>query len=140
MDLTPKYIKMCEKAEEIQKEWKPTEGDVVFVKIKNKICWVFQSTMDDVKNKEVVILTDGSIIEKNLCVWLVRQDQLQEMIITSKYCDRNYALLTELADFHYHHGKCNWSMEQLCLAFVMHEKYGKVWDNEKEEWRDEEKY
>ena len=27
-----------------------------------------------------------------------------------------------------------YSMEQLWLVFVMHEKYGKVWDEEKEEW------
>jgi len=30
MDTSPEYVKMCEKAEEIQKLWKPIEGDLFY--------------------------------------------------------------------------------------------------------------
>ena len=65
------------------------------------------------------------------CIWLPRQDQLQEMVIPEPFRDwRN--VLSFFDDF------IDWdnldeygSMEQLWLAFVMKEKYNKVWDGEK---------
>jgi len=62
------------------------------------------------------------------CIWLPRQDQLQEMV---KY--QFYSLL-ELC-WGFAQSKNGWgfdSMEQLWLAFVMKEKYGKVWV--KDDW------
>ena len=67
------------------------------------------------------------------CIWLPRQDQLQEMVdgddLFMSICD--FAAFVEIScirargdfrlrDFH--------SMEQLWLAFVMKEKYNKVWN------------
>ncbi len=72
-------------------------------------------------------------------IWLPRQDQLQEMIL-QKYGDPNdsdldvhtlvqefegfYAQPEEWGDYPFR------SMEQLWLAFVMQEKYKKIWDGD----------
>ncbi len=64
--------------------------------------------------------------------WLPRQDQLQKMV-KNKY-PINYA--TDLGRWvkamptSEWNKDCSWSMEQLWLAFVMSEKYKKVWDGE----------
>ncbi|KKK58601.1 hypothetical protein LCGC14_3042760 [marine sediment metagenome] len=67
------------------------------------------------------------------CVWLPRQDQLQEMV---GYKGLPY-LLTQTFERSVNGESCNYtwnngehftSMEQLWLAFVMKEKYDKVWN------------
>lgn len=72
---------------------------------------------------------------------LYRQDQLQEIVkkISKYYENSNYCMLWDVYDF----GEFNspkyedYSMEQLWLAFVMKEKYQKIWDNDKKEWINE---
>lgn len=76
---------------------------------------------------------------KNFDIVRDRQDQLQEMVVLKPddigYTDTTFWLLH---DFFYsvqehkpihHEGEIR-SMEQLWLAFVMKEKYGKVWNSE----------
>ena len=71
------------------------------------------------------------------CLWLPRQDQTQEMCEGSwwgGYC--NMAYWAESKHFPYvidemHSGTLLKSMEQLWLAFYMHEKHQKTWDGEK---------
>ena len=69
-------------------------------------------------------------------VWLPRQDQLQEMVDGDDIDKRNrlmsfdYALSNSSNPVDWH---IRYSMEQLWLAFVMKEKYNKVWTNN--EWR-----
>ncbi len=111
MDTSETYIKMCEKAEEIQAlcsyecrvysvnmAWWDTNGD----------CWF------NVNN------------ERN--IWLPRQDQLQEMV-RGKF-RRQYLMLVDFATLCVDDMPDDMSMEQLWLAFVMIEKYGKVWKGE----------
>ena len=66
-------------------------------------------------------------------VWLPLQDQLQEMVenVSSSYELLNcfYKFVNPLEDVYTRQFT---SMEQLWLAFVMKEKYGKTWDGE--EW------
>jgi hypothetical protein len=57
---------------------------------------------------------EESYIKSSKCVWLPRQDQLQEMYGTFQECSVNGGVVT--------------SMEQLWLAFVMKEKHNKVWN------------
>ena len=100
--ITDNYIKMCEEAVEIQDFWEQKEGS-----------WV--KWWDDMGNDYVV--------------WLPTQEQLQEMI------DWNiYQLTARFGEMvHYEAGNDKnffTSMEQLWLAFVMKEKYNKVWDGE----------
>ena len=133
MDTTKKYIKMCEEAEKIQKTWELKAGDcVAYPPDKQKriphctewtIEWYGENDADAWDTKE--LKSEWSVI------WLPRQDQLQQL---SGLCmEDNIILFYEFVESN----KPLWnlgSMEQLWLAFVMHEKYGKMWNDEKEEW------
>lgn len=139
MDVSPEYVEMCEKAEEIQKGWKPTEWDYVF------------GERD--KERQTLVLsgycTDGGfygaeleeehrgirdIVGVNFPIWLPRQDQLQEMIHDYKFSKRQFSgshgLLRDFAYWVEEESKlpCA-SMEQLWLAFVMLTLYHKKWYN-----------
>ena len=80
---------------------------------------------------------EGDGINYTLLVWLPRQDQLQEMIEKPEDFIGNWpVILTEKMlewQKEEHYGIYHWgeSFEQLWLAFVMKEKYNKVWDGEK---------
>jgi len=102
MDTSETYIKMCEKAEEIQK--------LAPNPLYSSHDWFVER------------------IRGNVPVWLPRQDQLQDMIT-----DRPMSGL--LLDFRDSALAFLWgdgldSMEQLWVAFVMKEKYNKVWNGE----------
>ena len=168
MDNSETYIKMSEKAEEIQVNWNPKSGDFVWRKytlfgdeIDSKI-WSEQQRTDitiliqkssvgtywsatDKDSNERIFDSDEDIT-KCTCLWLPRQDQLQAILVKhrhpaideERYCA--YYLYLDFYDWLPRHGSilenkgrlnCN-SMEQLWLAFVMKEKYSKVWNGD--EW------
>lgn len=127
MDTSETYIKMCEKATEIQSLWKPQNGD---------FCW-HDNEGDDIygvwefpAEKSIAILTEVKTPDWWLnWLWLPRQDQLQEIIIgkidhwtTATTGLSNLAKFAEEIEFD--------SMEQLWLAFVMKDKYDKIWNGE----------
>ena len=141
MDTSETYIKMCEKAEEIQLDWNPASGDLYYEHIDRKplALWTDYDRAELLVHRII-----GSDDEQNLAslrisshvkadaIWLPRQDQLQEMVI-SRY--RYEIVASLLMDFErwrdtYGHNELT-SMEQLWLAFVMKEKYGKIWDGAK---------
>jgi len=131
MDLSLRYIKMCEKAKQLQKEWKPKIGD--FYNCEGEI---FLNGFEKEKDFENFLRKT----EKCFCVF--KQDQLQE-ILNLKVI--KYGLLNEIGNILYRAYKDRYvsgfafdSFEQLWLAFVMYKKYGKIWDNKKEEWIKEE--
>ena len=74
---------------------------------------------------------------ENNTVWLPRQDQLQEMALpTLKYQDTEHLLRAfnewDKSEIGYEpFSRYFTSMEQLWLAFVMKEKYNKMWDGDK---------
>ena len=121
MDTSEQYIKMCKKAEEIQdimgEVWIPFGQDILY-------------SYEDVFAKK---LTDNG--NRWHCIWLPRQDQLQEMYLNSMP-DGTYTKIFTLVEAFYGHFEqygypsYAFSMEQLWLAFVMKEKYGKIWDGE----------
>jgi len=138
VDISSEYVKMCEKA---YKHMPPKKPEV----------WDYWWTYDDREDKYGVFVisayeTDGGFYGpgigsygSNLDGWdlkfpIFRQDQLQEMVIDSfreHWGEAIYPGLMEEAvgfarQYPYE------SMEQLWLAFVMKEKYNKVWD--KKEW------
>jgi len=147
MDTSKTYIKMCN-CEEIQKAWQgllktqanhllswADSGDFVYCKSNNKIVVLYFNKYH------------GSPPEKYLspytAIWLPRQDQLQEMVKGTKHM---HLLAYEFAAYFHgtidplyqNIGRDNYtvdsdgSMEQMWLAFVMKEKYNKVWDGS--EW------
>lgn len=133
MDTSKEYILMCEKAEEIQKVWKPKVGD--FSHLKDTA--YYQIEVVDYED------VDEDSMDSFYYTWLPRQDQLQGMLLSLK----KYKIHTRLYmvnNFRDFVGKLaasknnfSMSMEQLWLAFVMHEKYGKVWSGT--EWVKEDK-
>jgi hypothetical protein len=122
--ITENYIKMCEKAEEIQKAWKPELAD-----------WFYSKEIDD----SVLILgfTKESRKEIRKGIWLPTQEQLQEMMIPTLGDDflgcAPLVLNRKLEESLFSNGIYNWgtSYQELWLAFVIKEKYNKVWDGEK---------
>ena len=133
MDTTEQYIKMCEKAVEMQALWKVTEGD--FCIERDVECRTMVGCIDD---GQAVWDGDEKIIAcwHRDCIWLPRQDQLQEMML--EYTANSNITLMETLIFRIKgdgrdvYGKCC-SMEQLWLAFVMKEKFNKVWTGE--QWK-----
>jgi len=136
MDISKEYIEMCRKATKIQEAWKPVRGDLVYISKDNEFnyCGWF------VKGKVLVYDEYNSISEviKADCIFIPRQDQLQDMILTdTAYWEANDefvvdSLLDKLMFFTYgcteeYYNQFK-SAEQLWLAFVMKEKYKKVWN------------
>jgi hypothetical protein len=136
MDTSLEYVKMCERATEIQsvrprgKEFE--DGDFVGwlhgTESGYRVSYPAQDFPDERGSGDI---------------WLPRQDQLQEVVIDKIDCPSHsaFAIIINLgsrflrmaqdtATFDY------WiqflSMEQLWLAFVMHEKYNKKWNGQ--EW------
>jgi len=143
MDFSEKYIKMCQKAEEIQIEWKPKVGDWVIDVWNRERPLVICAVRD---NPDYFYLSDQFASDKeniyqnhiSKLYWLPRQDQLQEMLNLKVI---KYGLLNKIDNILYKVYKDKYisgfafdSFEQLWLAFVMYKKYGKIWDNKKEEW------
>jgi len=138
MDTTETYIKMNREAKEIQKLWKPQEGDK-FQGIRGYYSGKFENrieTFSDCSDPYYGSIPDGweSIHDgepgwsyKTQSIWLPRQDQLQEMLGEhglQTICAEIYQFSTsEYGSRFAMYG----SMEQLWLAFVMKEKFGKRW-------------
>ena len=118
MDTSKKYIKMCEKAVEVQKLWIPKRGDFI---------------VEPAKKDSALIISASLNRMFPMDIWLPRQDQLQEICPYKypEYVFRFYDFLQK--EFIY---KDEWicldsfSMEQLWLAFVMKEKWNKIWDGQ----------
>ena len=155
MDTSNEYIKMCEKAEEIQKVYEPTEGDFIWVReedywdcydeVDGCIFVVFDSDGDlcfdagvscgrSTDYENIGYAVELSEVERR--VWLPRQDQLQD-IVRSKILHTDaigavWKLYNAVGPNRTGlYGKLR-SLEQVWLVFVMEEKYKKVWDGK--EW------
>ncbi len=124
MDISKTYIKMCEQAVEIQALASYPYAEV---KIGDDWVWRFESTTDLDRQWQ-----QG----QNRKVWLPRQDQLQEMVggLECGFIDwENW--LGNIYGYNYGN-KPNGHLhifdtyEQLWLAFVIKEKFGKVWNGE----------
>jgi len=124
MDTTPKYIKMCEKAWPIigKPDYIPTTGRYIdgepYEVDEFGYYWWRSEFFDRVP--------------------LYRQDQLQEML---PEMEPLHDKLSQLDNFHIwternlsYVDTFRASMEQLWLAAIMDWKYGKAWDDKKEEW------
>ena len=148
MDCGEVYIKMCEKAVEIQRisvnEENLQQGDVIACILPHPTWYGHEElhkirlyTCDgDWSDYTCSAMGDISPLHepytcgvKDHYIWLPRQDQLQEMckekrafVLSKRFDDDMENYITGDPD--------TWSMEQLWLAFVMKEKYHKIWDGE----------
>jgi len=165
MDYSEKYVAMCKEAGEIQEEWMrmPKEkryGTLIryrtflgIVVPTNKplefkgLSAVIPETLalrTWLKEKETLIVTAVELEPyDDKGTPLFHQDQLQEILNYpfwklvwdfEEFTQKTFEELTEkMTD-----KDCleNKTMEQLWLAFVMKEKYNKMWDDEKKKWRE----
>ncbi len=118
MDTTKKYIKQCEKVEEIQKEWQPSILDIFHYT--NGLSYV--TTEDFYK-----CVTNKGIYFKRQKTWLPYQDQLQKIVQVLSPVAGIHELNWWINDNWTYAMSCH-SMEQLWLFFVMEKKYKKTWD------------
>ena len=142
MDTSEICIKMCKKAKEIQENWNPQWGDWLGYVHSNSLLMVASSWTEGPNITKDRVGTEWCKLNKGSCVWLPRQDQLQEMlgILYNNFCDRNLGRFcgwigTTGGPDKFYNVKYKMqftSMEQLWLAFVMKEKYNKTWNGK--EW------
>lgn len=119
MKVTDEYVRQCEKAKEIQGLWSPGVGD-----------WIYSYGSRSVER----VL--GEISIRYTKVWLPGQEELQAML---QY-ETPLIMLQALNDWLYTdsgYGSVNGarfhSMQEFWLAFVMWERYNKVWDGK--DWK-----
>ena len=139
MDRSPKFLKMCMKAEEIQKNWELSDGDF-YIPVKGSGKKIPSKTyiLNDLETKSYI--SDYINKERGSFIWVPRLDQLQKMIDWTKWelgirkKIRFEMYYTSISGEENSGMVTGASMEQLWLAFLMKEKYGSTWDSEKEEW------
>lgn len=161
MDISPKYIQMCEQAKELQSAWTPKVGDYVWKKytvfgeeidkeiwgdklseiilltFKSSAVGYFHAT-DESGHSRTVTFNSQEEMYKEICVWIPRQDQLQEIISAGLKSPLLVNMIRGLYNW-YDEGKQRYlgtsvSMEQLLLVYVMECKYDKFWSNENQKW------
>jgi hypothetical protein len=149
MDCGAEYILMCEKAKEIQDIWhnatlrmlpsilydKEIDRVVICIwtpkTLANRLGITGNSIRVSIEStRDMSHFTPEADIPYDTLVWLPRQDQLQEMV---EYPDLG-SILRDVREFWMlnssYHPIDFTSMEQLWLAFVMKEKFDKVWNGE----------
>ena len=119
MDISKEYIKMCEKAQEIQEYRKQLPE-----KYKGE------------SDKDYLAHLKGAIISFN-AIWLPRQDQLSEMIVTWNKNISTAFFMNIVSNSKYRSIPIEGfdSIEKHLLSFVMAENYNKIWNKESEEWQ-----
>ena len=159
MDTSKKYVKMCEHAIEVQGQHRKKEDDLFFHRSYIKIlasrlpgnhgCDTFLERHNEYNYKSKIRPKEWN----DYCIWLPRQDQLQDIYWNERHSYIEKATDAEVLDLYfdslkecydlreeyiqegydYDHLK---TMEQLWLAFVMKENYNKIWNGE--DWITEE--
>jgi len=120
--ITKNYIKMCEKNDDLQKQWLPIIPDLCIHN--HKIRWLLRFTKDIFE------------IDKNIDKWLPTIEQLFEIVLTLKEYKQDikdlnwYMIFSDIEEFTEECWKF-YSMQEIILAFVMYKKYSKIWTGDK---------
>ena len=132
MDTSEQYIKMCEKAEEVQKLWIRARFDFIWLENEKRLDVLIDLEYGDGCTKFIPLITTAGN-ENPAYIWLPRQDQLQGMIeetLPGLLIRFSRSWIGKIVlEFNDYFNKLS-SMEQLWLAFVMKELYGKTWNGE----------
>lgn len=136
MDTSKEYIKMCD-CPEIQDLWQPKEGDhkdlvwsnwdsmTMKHKGKGKVWVANLNTWAEVRKSDA-----GEGWFKKFCIWLPRQDQLQEMIgnlSIAEILDLTCDMFDDVKVMQEGYGL---TFESLLLQVVMKEKFNKIWHSQ----------
>jgi hypothetical protein len=132
MDTSKEYIKMCEKAGDIQALQPDCNNSL-------GSCYRYGNFPDDFyrhgrySHKHVFVRVSKNPQERS--IWLPRQDQLQEMILQDGEHDI-HSLLRMFFKFYERPGDYDlyewkgYSFEIIWLVFIMKEKFNKTWNGE----------
>ena len=125
MDKSEQFIKMCD-CPEIQKQWKPKVGDRFWHDNEGG----YYEPTDTYEFPAGIGIVGSNNCGSLTSIWLPTQSDLQGMVKGSdiyklRRCDDFWHI-----DVH-DQRKYEMPMEQLWLAFVMHELHQKKWDGEK---------
>ncbi len=126
MDTSKDYVQMCSQAKELQDIWKPSIGDFYNGYRINVVCT--QELIDTISTDIREHKADAWV------TWLPRQDQLQTIVgYPGGFVFFNFYFKKPLF---YEKKKPMFPLlyfnsgEQCWLAFVMKDKFGKVWNGE----------
>ena len=136
MDKTELYIKMAD-CPEVQKYRKGQKDFQIGDLIANYLLGKYSKA-----NFQGIVIFEqhDEIRDRQLAVWLPRQDDIQEMMPKNK-CKCPCCLTIHLYKFLEKNieglfdGNVD-SMEQLWLAFYFHEKHSKMWSSKEEKWEE----
>lgn len=122
MDTSRAYEEMCSKATEVQEILKELNAHLMEGHFERPLKWT--------------IIDRTTMPATQKIIFLPRQDSLQSIMMTGNTTAtelvNGLAIRAKGADYLFY--EWNWSMEQLWLAYVMKEKFGKVWSIYKKEW------
>lgn len=157
----PLYVKMCEKAEDIQASYRNNDSGNFYGTKAGDIVAILGGVNEILENGErqkdyfYTCLTMVNWVEVkkaheegNKIIWLPRQDQLQRMI-EGYYVIKK--LRSDLGDYFKIEGLQRYklttgrevktecesiadNLERALLEFVMNQLYNKTWNSEKEDW------
>lgn len=148
--ITKNYIKMCEKAKEIQDNWIPKSGDEFAYTSDNVFSENFGIYLGNIKysltGKDKHFIRDiggitkpSNMFDQDKYIWLPTQEDLQDMIKNSVPLGlikvlyyQVYEAIGSKINFDYY-SKFK-SMLELWLAFMYKEEYSKEWSIGKEDW------
>jgi len=141
---TQNYIKMCEKAEEIQNDHKYERFDIIYnhsktkdFKISISLDEYYRSAIEYIEREDIgenVYMVNGyvSVWAKNIIIWLPTQEQLQEMSGLSWWkfdlmCSNIRQVLSEdpLSEIEIE------TKEEAGMCCILMEKWNKIWNGEK---------
>jgi hypothetical protein len=97
MDKSREYVAMCQGSQNIQKMWKPAEGDYVFVSNNIEVVgYVPEKNSDTVYTNRILRYSDKPYNRKSHTMyWLPRQDQLWALIKEGKKLFDEYGLVID---------------------------------------------
>ena len=128
MDTSETYIEMCREAKEIQKKSKNYEwGDYIYL------------NMGEINSRVTIASSSWRDLGELETWWLPRQDQLQEMMIGHDVnqllwdfiCFVKHPIGNGCFDGDNEYVVQFTTFEQLWLAFVMKERWNKIWNGTK---------
>ncbi len=132
MDLSKEYIRMCERATEVEKTWSYLVGDFYYDKGSTYVSREgrHEGAVSIVETHTLSDMVEGNFM-RSKTVWMPRQDQLQEMAdlrdLRIGKTVKGFVLYNpdgSPSPGHYS------SLEKLWLVLVMREKYQRKWDGD----------
>ena len=125
------YIKMCDKAKQLQRAWKPKDWDRFIYRDSEEMDIMMY--MEEEYNRKEMIIVNG------VYIWLPTQEQLQEIWRKEYLKNPNqhgwFGCFVNFVDTDYRDDliadEYFGEMNELWLAFVMRERWNKFWTGEK---------